>query len=128
MKLLLDTHAFIWWSCDEARLPARVLEACRDDANDLVLSVASILEMEIKTDIGKLRLDMPVDEMVRLNEEDNDLQVLPVQAAHVYALRGLPSLHRDPFDRLLVAQAQVENASLVSGDETVAQYPVKVLW
>ncbi len=128
MKLLLDTHAFIWSTTDLQRLPSRVREACLDGTNDLVLSVVSIVEMEIKVGLGRLRLDMPVDEMVRLNEEENDLQVLPLQAVHVYALRGLPPIHRDPFDRLLVAQAQVEDASLVSGDETIAQYPVKVLW
>lgn len=128
MKLLFDTHAFIWSTTAPERLPSQVREACRDSTNDLVLSVVSIVEMEIKVGLGKLHLDMPVDEMVRLNEEENDLQILPVQAAHAYALRGLPPLHRDPFDRLLVAQAQVEDASLVSGDETVAQYPVKVLW
>ncbi len=128
MKLLFDTHAFIWWCSDKARLPARVLEACRDDASDLVLSVVSIVEMEIKIGLGKLRLDMPLDEMVGLNEQENDLQVLPVQAAHAYALRGLPPIRRDPFDRLLVAQADMEGASLVSGDDVIARYPVRVFW
>ena len=84
--------------------------------------------MEIKIGLGKMQVDMPLEELVRLHQVENQVQVLPVQAAHVYALRGLPPLHRDPFDRLLVAQAQVEDATLVSGDETVAQYPVKVLW
>ncbi len=128
MKLLLDTHAFIWSTTDPQRLSSRVQEACRDGTNQLILSVVSILEMEIKIGLGKLRLDMPLDEMVRLNEQENDLQVLPVQAAHVYALRGLPPIHMDPFDRLLVAQARVEDAALVSGDKIVARYPVKILW
>ena len=128
MKLLLDTHAFIWSSTDPQRLPSRVREACRDATNELLLSVVSIVEMEIKIGLGKLRLDMPIDEMVRVNEQENDLQVLPVRAPHAYALRALPPVHRDPFDRLLVAQANVEGASLVSGDDVIARYPVRVFW
>ncbi len=128
MKLLLDTHAFIWSTTDPERLPPRVREACRDGTNELVLSVVSIVEMAIKIGLDRLRLDMPIDEMVRVNEQENDLQILPVQAAHAYALRGLPPVHRDPFDRLLVAQARVEGATLVSGDDVVGRYPVSVLW
>ncbi len=128
MKLLFDTHAFIWSTNDPERLPSRVREACGDGTNQLILSVVSIHEMEIKIGLGKMQVDMPLEELVRLHQVENQVHILPVQAAHVYALRGLPPIHRDPFDRLLVAQAQVEDASLVSGDETVAQYPVNVLW
>ena len=128
MKLLLDTHAFIWSTNAPERLPSRVREACRDGTNELILSVANIHEMEIKIGLGKMQIDMPLEELVRLHQVENRVQVLPVQAAHVYALRGLPPIHRDPFDRLLVAQANVEDASLVSGDDVIARYPVRVFW
>ena len=128
MKLLLDTHAFFWWSIEPERIPDRVLEACEDGTNDIILSVVSILEMEIKTHLGRMELEMPLEELVRLHQTENDLQVLPLEAAHVYALRGLPSLHRDPFDRLLVAQALVEGARIVSSDSVIADYPAEVLW
>ena len=128
VKLLLDTHTFLWWTGEPARLPRRVLDACGDARNELLLSAVGILEMQLKLDAGKLDLEMPLPDLVRKHERENDLAILPVRAAHVYAIRGLPRIHRDPFDRLLVAQAVVEDAVLVSGDEKVAQYPVKVLW
>ena len=84
--------------------------------------------MEIKIGLGKMQIDTPLEELVRLHQVKNRIQILPVQAGHVYALRGLPPIHRDPFDRLLVAQANVEDASLVSGDDVIARYPVRVFW
>ena len=128
MKLLLDTHAFIWWFDEPERLPARVLEALRDPGNELMLSAVSVLEMHLKIELGKLDIRPPLEEVVRDHERVNEMTVLPMRAAHVYALRDLPRLHGDPFDRLLVAQTVVEDASLVSADEKVAQYPVKVFW
>lgn len=128
MKLLLDTHTFLWWTSEPTRLPRRVLDACGGAGNELLLSAVSILEMQLKLDAGKLDLEMPLPDLVRKHERENDLKVLPVRAAHVYALGDLPRIHGDPFDRLLVAQAVVEDAVLASGDEKVAQYPVKVLW
>ncbi len=128
MKLLLDTHAFLWWTGEPERLSASAREACQDPGNDLVLSAISLLEIQLKLDAGKLDLGLPLEDAIRLHQDADRLTVLPVRAAHVYALRDLPRLHRDPFDRLLVAQAIVEDAVLVSGDEKVAQYAVKVLW
>ncbi len=128
MKLLLDTHAFIWSFDEPERLPARVLEALQDPGNELMLSAISVFEMHLKIDAGKLDIGLPLEEVVRDHERANGMAVLPLRAAHVYAIGDLPRLHRDPFDRLLVAQAVVEDAVLVSGDEKVAQYAVKVLW
>ncbi len=128
MKLLLDTHAFIWSFDEPERLPARVLEALRDPGNELILSAVSVFEMHLKIELGKLDIGLPLEEVVRDHERANEMAVLPLRAAHVYALHDLPRLHRDPFDRLLVAQAVVEDAVLVSGDKKVAQYPVKMLW
>lgn len=128
MKLLLDTHAFIWLSCEPERLPAPVIDACEDGSNQVLLSVVSILEMEIKSALGRLRLDIPPEEMIRKHQEVNDLHVVPVEASHAFALRRLPPLHKDPFDRILLAQALVEGASLVSGDAALADYPVEIVW
>jgi PIN domain nuclease of toxin-antitoxin system len=128
MKLLLDTHAFIWLSCEPERLPPAVVESCEAGGNEVVLSVVSVLEMEIKVASGRLALPMPPDEMIAVHRKENDLIVLPLELAHVHALRDLPPIHKDPFDRLLVARARVEDAAFVSGDARLSGYPVQVLW
>lgn len=128
MRLILDTHAFIWWFNEPERLPARVLEALRDPVNETMLSAVSILEMQLKIDAGKLDLAVPLPDLVRRHERENDMAVLPLRAPHVYALGELPRIHRDPFDRLLVAQAVVEDASIATSDEEIGRYPVKVFW
>ena len=127
MKLLLDTHAFIWWDSDPARLSATALAALRDPANDVWFSVASIWEMVVKAGLGKLTLRLPLADIVR-QQQANGLRVLPIHLAHIFAIEGLPAIHKDPFDRALVAQANVEGAELVSADPAVRQYPVRVLW
>lgn len=80
MKLLLDTQVFIWWDSESDKLPRRVLELCEDEANILVLSVASIWEMQIKAQLGKLDLDRPLQQIVREQQDDNQLEILPVDA------------------------------------------------
>ena len=128
MKLLLDTHTFIWWDSDPAKLPTQVLALCRDRANMVLLSVASAWEMQIKLQLGKLRLNLPLAEVIESQQQSNDIELLPITLTHVLALQDLPAHHRDPFDRLLVAQANAEDAVLVSGDPIFAKYPVKLLW
>jgi PIN domain nuclease of toxin-antitoxin system len=127
MKLLLDTHAFIWWDSDPTRLSAPALAALLDPANEVWLSVASVWEMVIKVQLGKLALRLPLADIVS-QQRANGLRVLPVALAHVLAVEGLPAVHKDPFDRVLIAQANVEGAQLVSADPVVRQYPVRVLW
>ena len=128
MKLLLDTHAFIWWYNEPQRLPAKVLLACQDVENSLMLSVASAWEMQIKTQLGKLRLAKPLPDIIRHQQEQNQLQILPITLPVVFALDNLPLNHRDPFDRLLIAQAKVEKLLLVSNDSQFEQYPVSLFW
>jgi PIN domain nuclease of toxin-antitoxin system len=127
MKLLLDTHTFLWWDSEPEKLSRRALELCQNPENTLILSVASIWEMQIKIQLGKLRLDVPLAELIR-EQQENGIEVLPVESSHVFAVETLPNLHKDPFDRLLVAQAIAEEAILVSADPLVAQYPVRVEW
>ena len=127
MKLLLDTHAFIWVDSEPDKLSSRVRELCQDPENALMVSVASIWEIQIKSQLGKLQLKMPLAEMIR-QQQENGFEILPVEASHVFALDSLPNHHKDPFDRLLVAQTIVEGAVLVSADPLIKQYPVSVEW
>jgi PIN domain nuclease of toxin-antitoxin system len=92
------------------------------------LSVASVWEMQIKLQLGKLQFKLPLGDIIAGQQQANHIRVLPVTLSHVLALEGLPIPHRDPFDRLLVAQASVENAILVSSDKIFEQYPVQLLW
>ena len=118
MRILLDTHVYLWSRTEPSRLSAKERAAIRDPANELLLSVASAWEIEIKRAIGKLAA--PDDWMERTAEFG--VRWLPVRAEHVRALRLLPPHHRDPFDRLLVAQSRVEDLRLVTHDPLVLRY------
>jgi PIN domain nuclease of toxin-antitoxin system len=125
MKLLFDTHAFIWWDSEPAKLSPRVLSLCQDRTNELLLSVASAWEMQIKFQLGKLEFNTPLGDLIARQQEINGVRLLPVALEHVLALQNLPTHHRDPFDRVLVAQANTENAVLISNDPMIARYPVE---
>jgi PIN domain nuclease of toxin-antitoxin system len=128
MKLLLDTHGFVWWASNSAKLPPAVRTHCSDPANTLLLSVVSVWEMQIKIQLGKLKVGRPLPDLIEHHRQVNQMQVLPVNLEHVLALDVLPVNHKDPFDRLLIAQATVEDVFLVSGDPVFSSYPVKLLW
>lgn len=130
MKLLLDTHVFIWLDTAPEKISPAALVACLDAGNTLYLSVASVWEMLIKQRLGKLNLDIPLEEMLKVQQDVNQLQVLPIDLEHVLAVQDLPLHHNDPFDRLLIAQAKVENARLVTADSQFARYAeqVDMLW
>jgi PIN domain nuclease of toxin-antitoxin system len=128
MKLLLDTHAFIWWDSESSKLSSQALAFCQDRANTVLLSVASIWEMQIKLQLGKLRLNLPLAKVIESQQQTNGIEVLPIILSHVLELDSLPAYHRDPFDRLLIAQARVEDAVLISNDPIFTDYSVKLLW
>ena len=128
MKLLLDTHAFIWWDSESSKLSSQALAFCQDRANTVLLSVASIWEMQIKLQLGKLRLNLPLAKVIESQQQTNGIEVLPIILSHVLELDNLPAYHRDPFDRLLIAQARVEDAVLISNDPIFTDYSVKLLW
>ncbi len=128
MKLLFDTHAFLWWDSEPERLSPMVLALCQDPANVLILSVASAWEIQVKTQLGKLQLTRPLAEIIRDQRQTNGLRVLPIWLKHVLALGDLPAQHRDPFDRLLVAQARAESAILMSRDPLLSLYDVDIQW
>lgn len=128
MKLLLDTHVFIWWDSNPDKLSPLALSLCEDLRHTLIISVASLWEMQIKAQIGKLKLQHPMAELVEKQKEINGIQVLPILFEHILELDNLPNIHKDPFDRLLIAQAKIENATIVSADTIFSQYPVTVGW
>lgn len=128
MKLLPDTHTFIWWDSEPAKLSPQALALCQDRQKVLLLSVVSVWQMQVKLQLGKLRLTLSLKEIIETQQQTNNIEILPVTLAHVLALENLPTHHKDPFDRLLVAQAIVEKAVLISSDQNVAKYPVNVVW
>jgi len=128
MNLLLDTQAFLWLDGDQARLSAAARSACADTANTLWLSAASAWEMQIKIGLGKLRLQRSLAETIASQQAANALQILPIQLAHTLALNDLPAHHKDPFDRLLIAQARHEDWEMVTADPEFKAYPVRVIW
>lgn len=125
MRLLLDTHAVIWALEAPRRLPAWLRSAIEDGENDVFVSAASVWEMSIKQSLG--RLPPPRADFLEAVHRSG-LDELPVTMQHAQSTRLLPLLHRDPFDRMLVAQAQTEGLSLVSRDPALRQYQVTVLW
>jgi PIN domain nuclease of toxin-antitoxin system len=127
LKLLLDTHVFMWWDHDEKKLSQAAFDAISDPRNEVLFSVVTVWEMIIKTQIGKLSLRRPLAEILR-DQQSNRLRLLAVELSHVLAVEPLPPIHRDPFDRLLIAQAVAEGASLVSADGVFGQYPVSIVW
>ena len=128
MRLLLDTHTFLWLADSPERLAPAALAACEDPTNELYLSIVSTWEIQIKHQINRLELDVPLEEMIQGQQAANALKILPVALPHVYILRQLPLHHHDPFDRLLIAQAKAEQMRLVSADRQFAPYLVDVLW
>ena len=128
MNLLLDTHVFIWWTISPNRLSEKASELIANPQNILFLSLVSIWEMQIKTQLGKLSFDLPLADLITRQQEVNDLYLLPIELAHIYNLASLPNHHRDPFDRLLMAQALTENINLISIDKVFDKYPVDRIW
>jgi PIN domain nuclease of toxin-antitoxin system len=128
VRLLLDTHAFLWWVTDDDRLSERAGELIADGANDVYFSAASAWEIAIKAGLGRIRLSEDARSLTPQQLERNAFQALPIHVTHAVAVIALPDLHRDPFDRMLVAQAMSEGLTIVSSDPELARYPVPVVW
>src|SRR5437588_5390487 len=127
MRLLLDTHVFLWYISADPQLPAAFRDAIRDPANAVYLSVASVWEAVIKYALGKLPLPEAPAEYLPRQREAHQIMPLPVEEAALVHLAGLPPLHRDPFDRIRVAQALQHGFTLVMVDDAVRAYPVPLL-
>jgi len=130
MKLLLDTHAFLWLVDGNPNLSAASQAAIGDSANALFLSVASVWELSIKTSRAnpQLRLSDPLDQFVAKWTAVYQIQVLSIDLPHALHVVGLPHHHSDPFDRLLIAQAEVEAMALISADRKFTPYSISILW
>lgn len=128
MNFLLDTHAFIWWDREPERLSPRVYAACENKDNQLYLSIASIWEMQIKVDSGKLAFQQPLAEIIDHQTRENGITILPVSLPHLWQLATLPAYHNDPFDRMLVAQANADKLVLITADRHIARYSVELFW
>jgi PIN domain nuclease of toxin-antitoxin system len=128
VKLLLDTPAFLWWIGDDARLSAPSREAIADPGNEVSFSVASAWELAIKTGLGRFEPDGDLGPFLEDQIQRNAFRVLPVKLEHAVSVSSLPAHHRDPFDRLLVAQAAAEGMTLVSRDPQLRKYDAPTLW
>jgi PIN domain nuclease of toxin-antitoxin system len=128
MKLLLDTHVLIWLVEGTDNLSQAARQAIENEDNSLHLSIASLWEMTIKTSLGKLQLKIPLDRIMESYIIPSGIEILPIHFDHLLVLRDLPLHHRDPFDRLLISQAQSEELTLVSSDGFFGGYSVQILW
>ena len=128
MRLLLDTVAFIWLVEGSSRLSAPARESIIDSANDAYLSAASAWEIAIKNGLGRLPLRVPPEQFVVEQRRRHRLDSLPITEEAALQVGKLPNLHRDPFDRLIVAQAIAESMTVVTPDRLIKMYPVRVAW
>jgi PIN domain nuclease of toxin-antitoxin system len=128
MELLLDTHTFIWWSIAQERLSSKVSSLLSSTSNKIFLSTASAWEIQIKLQLGKLRLNISPVELIKNQITINGLQILPIDLEHIWKLAVLEHHHRDPFDRILIAQSISEGMPILSIDKVFDLYPVQKIW
>jgi len=128
VTLLLDTHALLWFLKNDPQLSATAKTAIEDPANRKLVSIASCWEIAIKAGLGKLKLGEPATALLSRELPANSFDLLPITLAHATAVESLPAHHKDPFDRLLVAQALAESVSLVSSDTKLDAYGIQRLW
>ena len=128
MKVLLDTCTFLWIVGGSPRVPARVRDIFQDPATDVFLSAATAWEIALKHQGGRLPLPAPPDRFVPVQRDAHGMTSLPIDEESALHLARLPALHRDPFDRMLVAQAIVHGMAILTPDPLVTQYPARVVW
>ncbi len=127
MDFLLDTHTFIWFLNGDEVLPKKIKNQITDISNKCYLSIASIWEMGVKLSLNKLQLDVEFSQINNFILK-NEIIILPIEISHIQSLIKLPLHHRDPFDRLIISQAQVESLNILTKDVMFENYLVKVLW
>jgi len=128
MRLLLDTHTFLWWNTEDPQLSSRARELISDGQNEVFLSAVSVWEISIKAAKGKLVLPEPPAQYISNRMGLYQFQPLPVQIVHAVRVYDLPRHHDDPFDRLLIVQSQIESMPLISVDADIRKYDVEVVW
>jgi PIN domain nuclease of toxin-antitoxin system len=127
-SVLLDTHAFLWFIFDDPRLSNAAVNVIEDRSVSKLLSVMSLWEITIKHQIGKLKLGIPLGDFFDQHVTGRDLELLDIEIGHLLEYDSLPLIHRDPFDRLLVAQARVIDVPVVTADQNFSRYEVRVVW
>lgn len=128
MKFIADTHAFLWFITDSEQLSPKAKALLESSENERILSAASIWEIAIKTSLGKLSFKHPLEQFLPEQIRLNYFQVLDISGEHALRVAGLPMLHRDPFDRMIVAQALLEQLPLLSNDGALDSYGIRRLW
>lgn len=128
MRLLLDTCTFLWAIVGAAQLSARATALLVDPRNEVLLSAASTWEIAVKNALGRLPLPLPIDHYIPHQRQQHAIESLPIDEESTLHIARLPALHRDPFDRILVAQALVHSLVIVTPDPLIAQYPVRTAW
>ena len=128
MRYLLDTSSFLWYVSDHHRLSTAATERLDDPVSTIHLSLVSIWEVAIKFNMGKLDLPLPFNEFVDTTIHSYSLRLLNIQIPHLRRVARMPLLHRDPFDRLIIAQSQVENIPVITSDAAFDQYPIQRVW
>ena len=128
MRVLIDTHVFLWWVEGERALPAKARAVIANPGNECLLSMASVWELAIKAGLGKLKLSLPVRRYVVENVAANGFRLLEIGVAHVGRVESLAQHHGDPIDRLLISQALEEKLPVVTADPVFVKYGVKRIW
>jgi PIN domain nuclease of toxin-antitoxin system len=127
MKYLIDTNALIWFMNGDESISVPILNKIKNESNDCYVSIASIWEIAIKCNIGKLKLNLDFNKIAGFLF-DNDLAILPIEFNHLQMLLNLELFHRDPFDRIIIAQGISQNLTILTSDKQFKNYPVKCLW
>jgi PIN domain nuclease of toxin-antitoxin system len=128
MKYLLDTHSLLWLTTNDSRLSLMAQELYLDAGNDIFFSMASIWEMAIKSSIGKISFESNLEDFVEDHIKGNNIEILKIELPHVLRIERLPFHHRDPFDRLIIAQAIEDNISVIGNDTEFDKYKVNRVW
>jgi PIN domain nuclease of toxin-antitoxin system len=129
VRLLLDTHTFLWFIGGNPKLSSYARQLIEDTGNERLLSIASLWEMSIKASIGKLRLNLTFPDIVRDHITDNAIKLLHIKSEHLDIVRSLPFHHKEPFDRLIIAQSQSENTGILSRDKVFDDYAgIQRIW
>jgi len=128
MKVILDAHAFLWYFTADPRLSKTAATTMMDVHNELVVSIASLWEIGIKSSIGKLTLPAPFATLIPQQLQQASIHVMEIRVVHIAAVCALPFHHKDPFDRMLAAQCQVENLPVLSADIIFDQYGIQRIW
>lgn len=128
MRVLLDTHTFLWWISNDTRLSSRARDIISNGNNELLLSAASGWEIAIKVRLGRLQLPYEPERFIPEQLVINAIQSLPIKISHALHTYSLPIYHRDPFDRIIIAQAQLEGLPILTSDPQIAKYKVEIIW